>query len=126
MGGNIDKIFFHTCEEVTLNCRCDFSGASQGLKFDEAWDDENCTKRYIAKIPGKSESDVTITKKWVNREKALSLVVSVRDDEKNRTDCRNILIDTNVYDRYSYEVKHGVLTITLYEIINEQPKFELV
>ena len=80
---------------------------------------------YTKEIPGVSFVDVTINKHWVNRDKKMYLDVSIRFSDDDIFNER-IYVDTDIYDKYSYKVKDGLLTITLYEIINEEPKFEQI
>lgn len=94
-------------------------------KFIRTIDDTSRTKVYTMDIPGIDADKVTITKNWVNRTKSLTLNVLIDkgDDEFYE---ESIYINTNLYNKYSYEVKNGRITITLYEIINPEPEFELI
>lgn len=83
------------------------------------------TKVYTMDIPGVSASKVKVNKKWINKSKTLKLTVNI-DRGEDKPEYHEINIDTDVYEKYSYKVADGVLTITLYEIINEEPKFELI
>lgn len=84
--------------------------------------DNTCV--YTMEIPGISADKVNVKTKWINKTKTLKIVVNINKGEE--PEYHEITIDTDVYEKYSYKVADGVLTITLYEIINEEPKFELI
>lgn len=95
--------------------------------FEEEYDDKNCCKYFKLNIAGKSEKDVVVTKEWVNRTKAMYLLISIYKDgelEQNYPDL--IFVDTNIYNGYDYWVKDGVLTIKLMERINPEPDFKRI
>ena len=87
-------------------------------------DPSECKELWVLDIPGISAENVTVEKMWKNRTKELNLFVTITCGGIKHTKVK--LVDTSVFDKYSYEVKDGRLTITLYEIINEEPKFELI
>ena len=39
---------------------------------------------------------------------------------------KTIYVDTDIYDKYDYSIKNGVLYVTLYEKINPRPDFKRV
>lgn len=92
--------------------------------FKTEYDDDARTKTYTRDVPGFNEKHIHVEKKWINRNKELKLVVEIKkgDYDKKYT----ITVDTDVYDRYEWKCEDGVLTITFHEIINEEPKFELI
>lgn len=44
--------------------------------------------------------------------------------DKKITFCKELFINTNVYDQYDWYINNGILYVVLFEKINEQPKFE--
>ena len=42
------------------------------------------------------------------------------------TSDKTIYVDTDIYDRYDWNIKNGVLYVTLYEKINPRPDFKRV
>lgn len=94
-------------------------------KFTYNIDDTARTKVYTMDIPGVDADKVTITKNWINRIERLTLDVVV-DKGNDEFDEESIVIDTDTYNKYSYVIENGRITITLHEIINPEPEFELV
>lgn len=92
--------------------------------FMEKCDDDARTKTYTLDVPGFKEKHIQINKKWINREKRLELGVDIKKGDV----CKHytIEVDTDVYDKYEWKCEAGVLTITFHEIINEEPKFDLI
>lgn len=84
-----------------------------------------CTEVYTINIPGVSSDKVTVSKWWDNRYRELYLKVAI---DIGNDEFRTVVIPVyhQTFDRYSYVVENGRITITLYEIINEEPKFDLV
>lgn len=66
--------------------------------------------------------------KFVNRTKSMYLIFSGKGKVLNRelTFEETIYIDTDTYDRYDWNIKNGILYVTLYEKINERPDFKRV
>ena len=65
---------------------------------------------------------------WNNREKKLSLRFYGENeifDVKNHFD-KTIDVDTDIYEKYDWTVKDGILYVTLFEKINERPDFHRV
>ncbi len=93
-------------------------------RFDIELSDANRTKTYTKKIPGVSAENVSVSKRWVNRTKSLYIDVVIHRGDEVET-C-GFQVDTYIYNKYEYSVKDGVLTITLHEIVNEEPQFDLV
>lgn len=79
---------------------------------------------YTKEIPGVSAENVSVSKRWVNRTKSLYLDVIIHRGEDVVT-C-GFKVNTDIYNKYAYSVKDGVLTITLHEIVNEEPTFDLI
>lgn len=93
--------------------------------FETDIDEVNRTKIYTKNIPGVSADSVSVVKRWVNRTKTIYLDVTI-DKGEDELFTEAIVVDTDVYNLWSYFVENGVLKITLYEIENEEPKFDLV
>lgn len=99
-------------------------GAIMG-RFKSTDDNYECKRTYTMDIPGISVDKVTVITEWNNRNKTLYLIATI-DEGNEKPYEEKLYINTEIYDKYSWEVKDGQLIITLYEIINEQPKFELI
>jgi hypothetical protein len=106
---------------------CDY-GVSSHFDFDGEFDitisDLKRTKTYTKEIPGVSCDNVSISKRWVNRTKSLYIDVMIHRGDDVET-C-GFQVNTNIYNKFEYSVKDGVLTITLHEIVNEEPTFDLI
>ena len=65
---------------------------------------------------------------WDNKNKKMSLKFSgsAKILDKEIVFTETIPVDTDVYDKYDWHVKDGILYITLFEKINERPKFSRV
>lgn len=100
-------------------------GMSYPKNYTQKTNEAECTEVYTIDAPGVSGDKVSVAKRWDNRYKDLSLDIVI--DEGNN-ECRKIVIPVayKIFDKYSYVVENGRITITLYEIINEEPKFDLV
>ena len=113
---------FNGRHKVGVEIDCAYSS----IMFSEInTDPDECKKVLIADIPGISADKVNVCTKWHNRLKELYFVITI-DVGNDHFRKENYYVDTTIYDKYSWEVTDGRLTITLYEIINEQPKFELI
>jgi hypothetical protein len=86
--------------------------------------DADRIKVYTKNIPGVSAENVSVSKRWVNRIEALYLDVIIHRGDNVET-C-GFRVNTKIYNKYEYSVKDGVLTITLHEIVNEEPTFDLI
>lgn len=84
---------------------------------------DDCKKVIKLNAAGYGEEDLHIYTKWYNKNKTLKLFVcDLKDDKKQYS----LDINYKVYEKYKVEVKNGIVTITLFEIINEKPKFDRV
>lgn len=81
------------------------------------------------KALGLSHVDLTVEKDFINKSKLLYLTVKgkVKSSYFNTEYVINIRleIDYNIYDDICYYINDGILTVTLHEIINEEPKITL-
>ena len=112
----------------------EFAGASVTCSFEKDHDHpikevQKDNKRILQyELIGLSENDLTVKKEFLNRQKEtyLNVTGSYKDEltEFENDISIHLYIDTDTYDSYDCHIENGILTITLYEIINEQPKFE--
>jgi len=90
--------------------------------------EENNTKVLFYNAIGISEFEYGT--EFINRKKETYLNIKGEcdwaDGEYKNTVDIHLKIDTEVYDRYEVTWKDGILVVTLFEIINEAPKFENV
>ena len=65
---------------------------------------------------------------FVNRTEAMYLIFSGKGKvlDKELTFEETIYVDTDTYDRYDWNIKNGILYVTLYEKINQRPDFKRV
>lgn len=65
---------------------------------------------------------------FVNRTEAMYLIFSGKGKVLNKelTFEERIYVETDIYDRYDWNIKNGVLYVTLYEKINPRPDFKRV
>ena len=65
---------------------------------------------------------------FVNRTESMYLIFSGKGKvlDKEITFKETIYIDTDTYDRYDWNIKNGILYVTLYEKINPRPDFKRV
>ena len=92
-------------------------------KFEYEFDDENRCLKLRRNIPGVPYDKVKLEKLWLNRTQQLFIALTV---EENGTTKRTLIpVDTDNYERCSYDVTDGVLTITVYEVPHEEPLFFL-
>lgn len=65
---------------------------------------------------------------FVNRTESMYLIFSGKGKvlDKELTFEDKIYIDTNTYDRYDWNIKNGILYVTLYEKINPRPDFKRI
>ena len=65
---------------------------------------------------------------FVNRTESMYLIFSGKGKvlDKEITFEETIHVDTNAYDRYDWNIKNGILYVTLYEKINPRPDFKRV
>lgn len=65
---------------------------------------------------------------FVNRTESIYLIFSGKGKVLNKeiTFEKNIHVDTDAYDRYDWNIKNGILYVTLYEKINPRPDFKRI
>ena len=65
---------------------------------------------------------------FVNKTQKMYLHFSGKGKILNNELCfdKTIYVDTDIYDRYDWNIKNGVLYVTLYEKINPRPDFKRV
>ena len=83
------------------------------------------SKIYAYNVAGMK---IKCEEKFVNRTKAMYLIFSGKGKvlDKELTFGETICVNTDVYNRYDWNIKNGVLYVTLYEKINERPDFKRV
>ena len=66
--------------------------------------------------------------KFVNKTETMYLIFSGKGKVLNRYLVfeEKIYIDTDIYDRYDWNIKNGILYVTLYEKINPRPDFKRI
>jgi hypothetical protein len=92
--------------------------------------EKNNSKILQYNICGMSDEDINVEKEFINKTKELFLNVTgeYEDEESEFKTSVNIHlpIDTKIYELYDFYVLDGLLTITLFEIENEEPEFKCV
>ena len=65
---------------------------------------------------------------FVNRTESMYLIFSGKGKvlDKEITFEETIYVDTDTYDRYDWNIKNGILYVTLYKKINPRPDFKRV
>ena len=65
---------------------------------------------------------------FVNRTESMYLIFSGKGKVLNKelTFEERIYVETDIYDRYDWNIKNGILYVTLYEKINPRPDFKRV
>lgn len=83
------------------------------------------SKTYAYDVAGMK---IKCEEEFVNKTESMRLIFSgkgkVLDEEI--TFKETIYIDTDTYDRYDWNIKNGILYVTLYEKINPRPDFKRV
>lgn len=71
---------------------------------------------------------VKCEEEFVNRTEAMYLIFSGKGKVLNKelTFEERIYVETDIYDRYDWNIKNGILYVTLYEKINQRPDFKRV
>lgn len=92
---------------------------------------EDGNKKYLVyDVKGFGYNNLIVEKIFINKTKQTQLKVYGAFEDgasgyKNEIDF-SIDINTEIYDKYSFDITNGLLTVILYEIENEESKFELV
>lgn len=83
------------------------------------------SKILLYELIGLNKEHIEVKKEFVNKTKQLYLTIKgeYKDEVTGWENDINIKlnIDYKIYDEVSWGIKDGILTITLYEICNEEP-----
>ena len=89
--------------------------------------EKDCTKIMLYELIGLSEEMLKIETEFINKTKETYININGEFEDKLTGWKNNInihqRIDTEVYSYYDCNIKDGILTIILHEIINERPTF---
>lgn len=83
------------------------------------------SKTYAYDVAGMK---IKCEENFVNRTESMYLIFSGKGKvlDKEITFEETIYVDTDTYDRYDWNIKNGILYVTLYEKINPRPDFKRV
>lgn len=83
------------------------------------------SKTYAYDVAGMK---IKCEEEFINRTESIYLNFSGKGKVLNKefTFERTIYIDTDTYDRYDWNIKNGILYVTLYEKINPRPDFKRI
>ncbi len=92
--------------------------------------ERTCQKILQYELIGLGKDHIIVTTEFINKTKELFLIVTGKFNDamtgfENEINIR-LQIDTNIYCSYDYKIENGLLTITLFEKINEVPEFHKV
>lgn len=84
-------------------------------------------KLYTYELIGLGREDIEVKTEFINKTKETFIVVTGKHefpdlDFDNDINIR-LKVDTNVYERFDWDIFNGMLVIDVYEKINEVPKF---
>ena len=78
---------------------------------------------------GVNSKHIKVEKKFINKTRELFVIITGKfKDEVTgwENDINiNLRVDYKIYDKVTYNIQDGILTIVLHEIINEEPEVEL-
>ncbi len=104
-------------------------------KWDKSYDHpintvEKDNKKYLQyELIGLNASHIKVNKQFVNKTKTLYVTVEgkYKDEVTGFENEINIKLDVDykVYNKVTYKIEDGILTIVLHEIINDEPYFDL-
>lgn len=91
---------------------------------------EKDNKKYLQyELIGLNASHIKVNKQFVNKTKTLYVTVEgkYKDEVTGFENEINIKLDVDykVYNKVTYKIEDGILTIVLHEIINDEPYFDL-
>jgi hypothetical protein len=92
--------------------------------------EKNNSKIYQYNAIGLNKNSITVNKKFINKTKTLT--VEVKGEFKDEvTEFKNnfqvnLSVDYSIYNKVSWKLKDGILTITLFEILNDEPEFSVI
>ena len=86
---------------------------------------KDSSKTYAYDVAGMK---IKYEEEFVNRTESMYLIFSGKGKvlDKEITFEETIYVDTDTYDRYDWNIKNGILYVTLYEKINPRPDFKRV
>ena len=89
--------------------------------------EQNLMKILQYELIGLSESNINVITDFINKTKEMYLIVK-GDFKDELTGFENeinirLKIDTDIYNTYNYKIENGLLTIILFEKINDVPEF---
>ena len=86
---------------------------------------KDSSKTYAYDVAGMK---IKCEEEFVNRTESMCLIFSGKGKVLNEefTFEETIYVDTDTYDRYDWNIKNGILYVTLYEKINPRPDFKRV
>ena len=109
-----------------------YKGIFIGQKYDTPIHTiEKDNKKYLQyELIGLGEEHINVTKKWVNKDRKMFVVVEGKykdeiTDWENEINI-NLEVDWRIYNRIDHAIKNGILTIILHEIINPEPEVIIV
>lgn len=86
---------------------------------------KDSSKTYAYDVAGMK---IKCEEEFVNRTESMCLIFSGKGKVLNEefTFEETIYVDTDTYDRYDWNIKNGILYVTLYEKINPRPDFKRI
>ena len=86
---------------------------------------KDSSKTYAYDVAGMK---LKCEEEFVNRTESMCLIFSGKGKVLNEefTFEETIYVDTDTYDRYDWNIKNGILYVTLYEKINPRPDFKRI
>lgn len=86
---------------------------------------KDSSKIYAYDVAGMK---IKCEEEFVNRTESMYLIFSGKGKvlDKEITFEETIYVDTDTYDRYDWNIKNGILYVTLYEKINPRPNFKRI
>ena len=91
---------------------------------------EKNNKKYLQyELIGVNSKHIKVEKKFINKTRELFVIITGKfKDEVTgwENDINiNLRVDYKIYDKVTYNIQDGILTIILHEIINDEPEVEL-
>lgn len=86
---------------------------------------KDSSKIYAYDVAGMK---IKCEEEFVNRTESMYLIFSGKGKVLNKEFAfeETIYIDTDIYERYDWNIKNGILYVTLYEKINPRPDFKRI
>jgi hypothetical protein len=109
------------------------------MQYSAAWDKsydrpiktvEKDNKKYLQyELIGLNGNHITVKKNFINKTKTLFVTVTGKYTNEvtgfeNEINIK-LDVDYNIYDKVTYEIADGILTLILHETINDEPNFKL-